>query len=70
MNKNPNFKTKILLRPVNTGLALVQSLAPFAWEGNCAIYINPLIVIRSSVSPYLKENTTLHHYKDQLVNAV
>jgi hypothetical protein len=21
-------------------------------------------------SPYLKENTTLHHYKDQLVNAV
>jgi hypothetical protein len=20
--------------------------------------------------PYLKENTTLHHYKDQLVNAV
>jgi hypothetical protein len=23
-----------------------------------------------SVSLYLKENTTLHHYKDQLVNAV
>jgi hypothetical protein len=22
------------------------------------------------LSPYLKENTTLHHYKDQLVNAV
>jgi hypothetical protein len=21
-------------------------------------------------SPYLKENTTLHHYKDQLVNVV
>jgi hypothetical protein len=21
-------------------------------------------------SPYLKENATLHHYKDQLVNAV
>jgi hypothetical protein len=21
-------------------------------------------------SPYLKENTTLHHYKDQLVNTV
>jgi hypothetical protein len=21
-------------------------------------------------SPYLKENTTLHHYKNQLVNAV
>jgi hypothetical protein len=21
-------------------------------------------------SPYLKENTTLHHYKDQLVNAI
>jgi hypothetical protein len=21
-------------------------------------------------SPYLKENTTFHHYKDQLVNAV
>jgi hypothetical protein len=24
----------------------------------------------SVFSPYLKENTTLHHYKDQLVNAV
>jgi hypothetical protein len=24
----------------------------------------------SESSPYLKENTTLHHYKDQLVNAV
>jgi hypothetical protein len=22
------------------------------------------------ISPYLKENTTLHHYKDQLLNAV
>jgi hypothetical protein len=22
------------------------------------------------VSPYLKENTTLYHYKDQLVNAI
>jgi hypothetical protein len=22
------------------------------------------------LSPHLKENTTLHHYKDQLVNAV
>jgi hypothetical protein len=59
MNQNPNFKTKILLRPVNTGLALVQSLAPFAWEGSYAIYISPLIVIRSSVSPYLKEDFTV-----------
>jgi hypothetical protein len=24
----------------------------------------------SEFSPYRKENTTLHHYKDQLVNAV
>jgi hypothetical protein len=26
--------------------------------------------ITHKFSPYLKESTTLHHYKDQLVNAV
>jgi hypothetical protein len=38
-------------------------------------YINPLkpklVLITFEVfSPYRKENTTLHHYKDQLINAV
>jgi hypothetical protein len=37
--------------------------------------INPLkptlvIIIFKEFSPYLKENTTLHHYRDQLVNTV
>jgi hypothetical protein len=29
-----------------------------------------LVQIVLAFSPYLKENTTLYHYKDQLVNAV
>jgi hypothetical protein len=36
-------------------------------------YINPLkkeLVYIIVFSPYLKENTKIHHYKDQLVNAI
>jgi hypothetical protein len=28
------------------------------------------LIFKLSDSPYLKENTTVHHYKDQVVNAV
>jgi hypothetical protein len=34
--------------------------------GNVGQFLNNIL----EFSPYRKENTTLHHYKDQLVNAV
>jgi hypothetical protein len=32
--------------------------------------LQPKLVFALEFSPYLKEYTTLHHYKDQMVNAV
>jgi hypothetical protein len=29
-----------------------------------------MMMMMMMMSPYVKENTTLHHYRDQLVNAV
>jgi hypothetical protein len=36
---------------------------------NCNLVINLETLFQES-SPYLKENTTLHHYKDQMVDGV
>jgi hypothetical protein len=37
---------------------------------NCPFKVETRLNSIQEFSPYLKENTTFHHYKDQLVNAV
>jgi hypothetical protein len=38
--------------------------------GCCECGDEPFGFLRHGVNPHLKENTILHHYKNQLVNAV
>jgi hypothetical protein len=58
------FKKKTLdkyLALLQTSKRTLQLNQPFEVEARLNII---------SMSPYLKENTALHHYKNQLVNAV
>jgi hypothetical protein len=51
-------------------LAHVLVLAGYCEHGNYPYEAQACLNIILEISPYLKENTTLHHYKDQLVNDV
>jgi hypothetical protein len=53
--------SKFLLRLKTKGYSFFLD-----WPFEAEAYLNNIY----EFSPYLQENTTLHHYKDQFVNAV